>query len=90
MTAAPTPGTFGNMGRNVLYGPGLFNLSTSLAKTFTIRESVMFDLMANASNALNHPSFGQPDRTIGPGRIGNITSVRVPSRNIELVFKLRF
>jgi hypothetical protein len=88
--ASPTPGTFGNMGRNVLYGPGLFNLGMSLAKTFTIREGVMFDLTANATNALNHPSFAQPDRTIGPGRIGNITGVRVPSRQIELVFKLRF
>jgi hypothetical protein len=88
--AAPTPGTFGNMGRNVLYGPGLFNLGMSLAKTFTIREGLMFDLTANATNALNHPSFALPDPTIGPGRIGRITGVRVPSRNIEIVFKLRF
>jgi hypothetical protein len=47
-------------------------------------------LTGNATNALNHPSFAQPDRLIGPGRIGNITSVRVPSRQIELVFKLSF
>ena len=88
--AAPTPGTFGNMGRNIVYGPGLFNLGMSLAKSFTIREGLMFDLTANATNAPNHPAFAQPDRTLGPGRIGNITAVRVPSRQIELVFKLRF
>jgi len=88
--AAPTPGTFGNMGRNIVYGPGLFNLGLSLAKSFTLREGLIFDLTANATNAPNHPAFAQPDRLIGPGRIGNITAVRVPSRQIELVFKLRF
>jgi len=88
--AAPTPGTFGNMGRNIVYGPGIFNMGMSLAKSFVIREGLIFDLTANATNALNHPSFAQPDRNIGPGRIGNITGVRVGARQIELVFKLRF
>jgi hypothetical protein len=68
----------------------LFSMNMSLAKTFTIREGFFFDLTGNATNALNHPSFGQPDQLIGPGRIGNITSTRVPSRQIEIVFKLRF
>jgi hypothetical protein len=88
--AAPTPGTFGNMGRNILNGPGLFTTNMSLAKTFTIREGFFFDLTGNATNATNHPAFGQPDRLIGPGRVGNITSTRVPSRQIEIVLKLRF
>lgn len=88
--AAPTPGTFGNMGRNIINGPGLFVINMSLAKTFTLREGFYFDLTGNATNATNHPSFGPPDRLIGPGRVGNITSTRVPSRQIEIVFKLRF
>lgn len=88
--AAPTPGTFGNMGRNIVNGPGLFTVNMSLAKTFTIKEGFFFDLTGNATNALNHPAFGLPDRLIGPGRVGNITSTRVPSRQIEIVFKLRF
>jgi hypothetical protein len=88
--AAPTPGTFGNMGRNILNGPGMFTVNMSLAKTFTIREGFFFDLTGYATNALNHPVFNLPDRLIGPGRVGNITSTRVPSRQIELVLKLRF
>jgi hypothetical protein len=88
--AAPAPGTYGNMGRNIVNGPGLFVVNMSLAKTFTIREGFFFDLTGNATNAFNHPSFGPPDRLIGPGRVGNITSTRVPSRQIEIVFKLRF
>ena len=34
--AAPTPGTFGNMGRNAVYGPGLTSINMSLIKTFSI------------------------------------------------------
>jgi len=88
--AAPTPGTFGDMGRNAVIGPPLKNLNMQLKKTFTITERFKLDFSANASNALNHPSFALPDATIGPGHIGKITAVSVSSRNIELIAKLRF
>jgi hypothetical protein len=88
--AAPTPGTFGNMGRNILYGPGLFSVGAALRKSFAIRESLRFDLSANATNVTNHPSFAQPDRTIGPGHVAKITGVRGGPRQIELVMKLIF
>ena len=88
--AAPTPGTFGDMGRNAVIGPPLKNLNMQLKKTFRITERFKLDFSANASNALNHPSFALPDATIGPGHIGKITAVSVSSRNIELIAKLRF
>lgn len=88
--AAPTAGTFGNMGRNVVYGPGLFSFNMSLAKSFRVWERLRFDLSGNATNILNHPEFGPPDRSIGPGHIGNITSTRVGPRNIEIVMKAIF
>jgi hypothetical protein len=58
--AAPTPGTFGNAGRNLLNGPGLSNVNFSLGKSFAIWESVSFQIRADASNVFNHPSFGLP------------------------------
>lgn len=88
--AAPTAGTFGNMGRNIVYGPGIFNIGMALAKSFKIGERVTFDLNGNATNVLNHPSFAMPDRLIGPGHVGRITAVRVGSRQIEIVGKIRF
>ncbi|MGE5489038.1 MAG: carboxypeptidase regulatory-like domain-containing protein [bacterium] len=88
--AAPAPGKFGNMGRNSIYGPGLFTVGLSLVKTFAITERIRFDLSGNATNALNHPSFAQPDLAIGPGHVGKITAVTVGGRQIELVGKLRF
>jgi Carboxypeptidase regulatory-like domain len=88
--AAPPPGRFGNMGRNIVYGPKLSALNMSLIKTFTFTERIKLDFSANATNVLNHPSFALPDKSIGPGHIGQITGVSVGSRQMELVAKFRF
>jgi hypothetical protein len=58
--AVPTPGTFGNSGRNTLNGPGLSQINFSLGKTFSIWESVKFQIRADANNIINHPSFNLP------------------------------
>jgi hypothetical protein len=88
--AAPTPGTFGDMGRNVVYGPPLSAVNMSLKKTFSFAERFKVDFSVNATNLPNHPSFALPDAVIGPGHIGKITAVSVASRAVELVAKFRF
>lgn len=88
--AAPTAGTFGNMHRNSIYGPGIDVINLAIRKTFKIYESVTFDFSANATNAINHASFGQPDLNIGGTHSAAITSVTQGGRNIELIGKLRF
>jgi hypothetical protein len=88
--AAPTPGTFGNMGRNAVYGPGLSAVNSSLTKIFSFTERLKLEFSANAANLLNHPSFALPDRQIGPGHKGQITGTSVGAREMELVAKFRF
>jgi hypothetical protein len=88
--AAPTPGTFGNMGRNILRGPKLSSINMSLHKTFRFTEAMKLDFSANATNVVNHPSFRLPDNLIGPGHVGRIDGVSVPARQMELVAKIVF
>jgi hypothetical protein len=88
--AAPTPGTFGNMGRNIVYGPHLSAVNMALKKTFSFTERFKLDFSANATNVLNHPSFALPDKVIGTGHIGKITGTLVGARQMELIAKLRF
>lgn len=88
--AAPAPGTFGDFGRNTLYGPGLSNVDFALGKQFDITSGVNLEFSADATNVLNHPSFAQPDATIGPGHQGQITGVTVGGRAMQLVGRLRF
>jgi hypothetical protein len=88
--AAPDPGTFGNVRRDSVYGPGLSNINFSLGKNFPIWERVAMQIRVDASNVLNHPSFGLPDSGIGPGHTGQITSVTVGGRAAELVGRITF
>ena len=88
--AQPTPGTFGDMRRNSVYGPGLHVINGSIRKSFPIFERVYFDFTANATNLINHPSFANPDATIGTGHHAQITGVNEGGRTVELIGKLRF
>jgi hypothetical protein len=63
----PIAGTFGNVGRSPLKGPGLFNLDTSLFKRIPIRESVTLQFRAEAFNVLNHTNFGLPNQIVFQG-----------------------
>ena len=86
----PLAGTLGNMRRNSIYGPGVYRMDAAIHKVFPIWERVSFDFSANATNFLNHPSWGTPDAVIGPGHSGLIRSTMVGGRNVMLVGKIRF
>ena len=86
----PAAGTLGNMHRNSVYGPGVYVMNASIHKVFPIWERVSFDFSADATNVLNHPSFGQPDLNIGGTHSAQIRSTTVGGRNLMLVGKLIF
>jgi hypothetical protein len=70
--ARPASGTFGNMGRNSLRGPGINKMDLALFKTFLMRESKLrWQFRAEAFNALNHPSF----TTVGTSLTTSATAV---------------
>ncbi|HET9280521.1 MAG TPA: carboxypeptidase-like regulatory domain-containing protein [Candidatus Angelobacter sp.] len=52
--------TFGNVGRNSVYGPGFTNMDLSLVKNTKITERLNLQLRADAFDVLNHPNYGQP------------------------------
>jgi hypothetical protein len=57
-------GTFGNVRRNSLYGPGLETENISAGKKFDIFESMKLQLRLDATNAFNHASLGQPNGSL--------------------------
>jgi hypothetical protein len=85
----PAPYTFGNSGRNILYGPGFGNVNFSLAKTFSIVEKVKLQIRADAVDIFNHPNFGQPNTSIGTLGAGVVSSA-IDSRTIQLGGVVRF
>jgi hypothetical protein len=91
--AIPAPNTYGTFLRNTVYGPGLNNLNFSFGKTFDIlpERGIKFEIRADAQNALNHPSFGQPNGTaVGTDSPTNITSTTVNGRTMQIYGRLSF
>jgi hypothetical protein len=94
---ADSTGTFGDAGRNILRGPGLFNIDLTLVK-HTKFGRVNSELRVEAFNVLNHPQFGPPNGQLGNSAFGTITASATPScqtcgtseRQIQAALKLRF
>ena len=54
----PTVGNPGNIGRDSLLGPGLFNFDAAVLKNTKIGERIDTQFRAEFFNILNHPNFG--------------------------------
>jgi outer membrane receptor protein involved in Fe transport len=96
-TTAGTVLGFGNLGRNVVIGPGFSNLDIAIVRNIKVRERINFQIRADAYDIFNHPNFGNPVTTVGSATLGVITSgSRAPagdfgsSRQIQLALKLQF
>jgi hypothetical protein len=95
--ALPPAGMYGNLGRNVLEGPGLTTLDVALHKVLWRTEHHSVRLRVEAFNIVNHPNFQIPsvftlftstlDRV---GSAGRITETATTSRQIQLALKWVF
>jgi hypothetical protein len=88
-------GTYGNLGRGTLTGPGLANVDLSLAKNTRLKEKTELQFRAEFFNALNHTNFGTPNPIVFSGAAisgsaGLITTTATASRQIQFGLKLMF
>jgi hypothetical protein len=87
---------FGNLGRNVVIGPGFSNTDFSVLKNTKITESIRLQFRAEVFDIFNHANFGQPGRVAGSTTFGVITNTRFPtgdsgsSRQLQFALKLIF
>jgi hypothetical protein len=87
--ALPALGTFGNMAKGTLRGPGLFNWDMGLFKRFPIRERWSLQFRAEFFNTFNRVNLNNPVSSVSAGGFGSITSARDP-RIGQLALKLFF
>jgi Carboxypeptidase regulatory-like domain/TonB dependent receptor len=95
----PAAGTFGNLERNSLRGPGYWRVDASMFKSFEFGEARALEVRLEAVNLFNHVNLGNPDAEVGvPGNpnpnAGRITSTAFGGndlqRNFQFALKLRF
>ena len=89
-------GRFGNLGRNVVIGPGFNNTDFSVIKRTKFSESQLIEFRWEVFDVFNHANFGQPGRVVGSTNFGQITNTRFPtgdsgsSRQMQFALKYQF
>jgi hypothetical protein len=66
----PATGTWGNLGRNAVRAPGVWQVDPSLQKRFALTERVGLTFRAEAFNVLNVAQYGQPNTNWAPPQPG--------------------
>ncbi len=70
----PASGTFGNAPRNLLRGPGTWQMDMSLQKELLGFDRFRMDFRGEAFNVFNHSQYGLPATNYSSGNFGQITT----------------
>jgi hypothetical protein len=81
-------GTFGNVAKNNIQGPGLFSVNLSVMKDFKMVEKTSLQFRAEFFNVFNNVNFYNPGNTLG-GSFGQLTSALDP-RIVQFALKIMF
>ena len=88
--ATPAAYTFGDVGRNSIYGPPLQTLDLAIVRSFRISERASLQFRGEAFNALNKTNLGTPNRYVNEPQFGTITMPMTPGREIQLSARVSF
>jgi hypothetical protein len=89
--ALPALGTYGNAGRNIILGPGIFNFDSSIIRNFRISGSKSLQIRLEAFNTFNQPVWNDPNTSMANlTTFGTITSTRKPMRELQVGAKFVF
>jgi len=89
-------GTFGNLGRTAVDGPGAATLDFAIHKGFSVGETTNIQFRAEFFNIFNRSNFGTPEigALSGGGTpqpdFGLVTNTATTSRQIQLALKILF
>jgi hypothetical protein len=88
--ASPAPYTFGDVGRNSVYGPGMQTMDISAQRTIPLHQQMALLVRGDFFNSFNHTNLGSPDRYVNTPQFGSITMAMTPGREIQLSGRIQF
>jgi len=88
--ATPPAYTYGDVGRNSVYGPGMQTMDLAIQRAFRLTEKLNFQFRGEAFNALNKVNLGTPNRFVNTPQFGTITMAMTAGREIQLSARLSF
>src|SRR4029077_8203313 len=92
----PLAGTYGNVGRNTIIGPGVADVDLALEKSFKLHEEANVTFKAEIFNIMNHTNLGLPNGTplsaagVATTSAGRITYTTTSSRQIQFALRISF
>jgi hypothetical protein len=87
--AQPAVGTFGNLPRNAVEGPGRWSIDASLVRAFGLGAANRIELRVEAFNLLNTSQLGNPVTNLNSPTFGRILSAGDP-RIMQFAVKYTF
>jgi hypothetical protein len=88
---ANAPGTFGNSGKNIMFGPHYFGDDAGIMKSWSLVEGINLQFRWEAFNAFNHPTFGNPGAAVSGYQEGEIAGTgNIAPRIMQGALKLTF
>jgi hypothetical protein len=72
--AAPPPGTYGTVGRGVIFGPGFASVDISLIKSIPISERLRAQFHVDMFNIFNYTNLAGTSGTVGSSGFGKASS----------------
>ena len=85
----PPNGSYGNLGRNNILGPGSIRIDAGLTREFRVREGQTVEFRAEAFNVPNHLNPDPPNLTLTNSTFGRILSAADP-RIMQVALKYVF
>lgn len=79
----------GNSPRNLLTGPGYRDVDLAISRTFNLTERWKMMFRAEATNAFNMVSLGQPNAAVGSSTFGQIRTAG-PMRKLQFGLRLSY
>lgn len=90
--AQASAGTYGNLGRNSVVGPGYLNTDASLSRSFhlPLGEAGTLTFRGEAFNLFNRPDLANPGAKVATSTFGVITATSASPRILQLSLKVLF
>jgi trimeric autotransporter adhesin len=87
--APPSPGQWGQAGRDSIGGPGEFGLNASIGRVFRLHDRLNLDFRFDAANMLNHVTFTNWNSVINSAQFGLPVAANA-MRSLQATLRLRF
>jgi hypothetical protein len=83
-------GTFGNAGRNLVRGPGAWNVDMAISRGFAVTEKIKLNVRGEIFNTFNHARFNNPGVNLNSGNTFGVITGALDPRIMQVAGKLTF